>query len=265
MFKIMPVLLFILINFVSSTYANDQSQVLLMGTFHFENPGLDTVKTDKINVMTDESQKYLQKLAENIASFNPSIVLLEFDEKNTKQINDEYQQYLKNAFELPANEIYQIGFRVARLAGVKAIASFDERTIEWKGGALYEYMETKDKASYDQHNKVIAELSENIANIHKTLNLQNILKLNNSSTHDNINKNLYMDTNHVGAAAGNFVGADAAASWWHRNFRMYAKIQNHAKKHKKIFALAGQGHTAIIKDLMAIDSSIQQISMEPFL
>ena len=43
------------------------------------------------------------------------------------------------------------------------------------------------------------------------------------------------------------------ASWWHRNFRMYAYIQQHAGPGKRVVAIGGQGHTAILKDLLADD------------
>ena len=49
------------------------------------------------------------------------------------------------------------------------------------------------------------------------------------------------------------VGADAAASWWHRNFRMYANIQKAAALGDRVLVVAGQGHTAILKELLAAD------------
>jgi len=33
------------------------AQVMLFGVFHFSNPGLDAVKTDQLNVMTDENAR----------------------------------------------------------------------------------------------------------------------------------------------------------------------------------------------------------------
>ena len=39
-------------------------------------------------------------------------------------------------------------------------------------------------------------------------------------------------------------GADASASWWQRNFRMYALIQQHAQPGARDIAIGGQGHTA---------------------
>ena len=68
---------------------------------------------------------------------------------------------------------------------------------------------------------------------------------------------MYLLTNAVGVDKDHYYGADASASWWHRKFRIYAKIQHQAKSNTRIFALAGQGHTAILKDFVKSDQKIK--------
>jgi hypothetical protein len=36
----------------------EPAEVILFGVFHFANPGRDVVKTEQINVMTEENQAY---------------------------------------------------------------------------------------------------------------------------------------------------------------------------------------------------------------
>ena len=251
--------------FASWAHAKELPELMLMGTFHFSNPGLDVIKTDQINVMTDESQEYLIHLSKQISQFKPTSVLLEFNPKNTDKVNQMYQSYLEGNFELPSNEIFQIGFRVAKFSGVKRIESLDERSIPWKADGLYEYMENVDTKSFEKNNKRIAARTAQTANDFKTLTLQQLLQQANQESHDKLNKSGYLSTNAVGVENGSFVGADAAASWWHRNFRIYAKIQKHAENHQRIFALAGQGHTAILKDFLSFDQNIQEDSIQSIL
>ena len=66
-------------------------------------------------------------------------------------------------------------------------------------------------------------------------------------------------------AGENYVGADASASWWHRNFRMYANIQKHAQPGERVLAIGGQGHTAILKDLLAIDRDRVAVDVRPYI
>jgi hypothetical protein len=259
--KILSVIVLMLLS--HAVNAKDK-QVMLMGTFHFENPGLDVVKTDVMNVMSDESQAYLIALSERISEFKPQAVMLEFDPKNTAAINEKYQAYLAGQFELPANEIYQIGFRVAKLAGVKAIVSLDERSIGWKADALFEFVGKNEPELEKQLETKIAEITAQMNADQKTMNLAALLLKSNSAADEKMNKAFYLFTNAVDAG-DSFVGADATASWWHRNLRIYAKIQQQAHANGKVFALAGQGHIAIIRDFLEMDSQFEAVDVKSFL
>lgn len=238
-------------------WAEPAPQVLVMGTFHFKNPKLDVIKTEQLDVMEESEQEYLEKLAKQLSQFKPTVVMLEYGPKKHDAINKEYQDYLKGNFKLKANEIYQIGFRLAKMAGLKEVHSFDEQNIHWQGDKLNEYMKRKDLSALANYEQTITDWVNKIGNQHKTLNLQELLIEANDEKIDRTNMGLYLLTNAVGAE-DNFIGADTTASWWHRNFRMYARIQNKAKPDARIFVLGGQGHTAILRQLVNIDSRIEE-------
>jgi hypothetical protein len=246
------------------TVQAEPARVLLMGTFHFDSPGLDVVKTEHIDVMSETSQSYLQQLSQRIAASQPTAVLLEFNPDNHEKINAEYQQYLTGNFALPANEIYQLGFRVAKLAGLREVHSFDERDVHWQGQALMDHLTNKEPEVMQQLQQKIATITAEMQADHQSLSLQQLLVKNNQPETDQQNMDFYLYTNAVGAGAG-FVGADASASWWHRNFRMYARIQQQATPGARLFVLGGQGHTAIIRQLLNIDARLIEQSVLPIL
>ncbi|BFM10685.1 hypothetical protein R50072_08380 [Simiduia litorea] len=228
------------------------AKVMLVGVFHFSNPGLDKVKTDQINVMSDDNQRYLFALSKRFAEFKPTHVLLECSLERTTEYYDQFQKFLIDD-ELPGvNENYQLGFRIAKLAGLDSTHCYDERKIGWDADQLFSDLESKDAEAKQAFEQFIAEITEQTTENHKTLSLAELLRLSNEPKQDSLNKNLYLLTNQVGAG-DNFSGADAAASWWHRNFRMYANIQKIAQPGTRIIVLGGQGHTAILKDLVNID------------
>jgi hypothetical protein len=111
---------------------------------------------------------------------------------------------------------------------------------------------------------LIAKLSSDREIAHKTKSLAELLLQSNDPERDRSNKYLYLVTNHV-VAGDNFVGADASASWWCRNLRMYANIQKHAQPGERILAIGGQGHTAILKDLLALDEDRIEVDARPFI
>jgi hypothetical protein len=56
---------------------NAPKEVLLIGTFHFNNPGLDVAKINTFNVMSDKSQAELETMSDKIKAFNPDKIFVE--------------------------------------------------------------------------------------------------------------------------------------------------------------------------------------------
>ena len=251
----------------ANSFANDDSadpQVLMMGTFHFSNPGNDVVKTEGFNVMDQPSQAYLNALATRIVEeFSPTIVLLEYDEANDDIVQKRYQAYLNGEYELGVNEIYQVGFRVAKLAGGVPIASYDEREIHWDAQALFEVLETEaGAAAKAELDAWIEQITTEHNEMRQTMDLRGNLIASNDPERDRLNMDSYLMTNAV-ASEGGREGVDATASWWKRNFSMLARIQRHATPGARIFVIGGQGHTAILKGLLDIDRRINRVPIAP--
>jgi hypothetical protein len=232
-----------------------KAEVLMFGVFHFANPGKDKVKAKKINVMTDANQSYLDSLAEKISHFNPTHVLIECDLSKTVEYQQRYLSFINGEYELPSNENYQLGFRIAKaskLVTPESLSCYNENSIGWNADLLFDFMPKHDPAAKAALDKTIADLTEQTTKDHQTKSLAELLLKANDPNSDKINKGLYIITNGVGAGE-NFAGADAAASWWHRNFRMYANIQKVAQANTRVLVIGGQGHTAILKDMLADD------------
>ncbi len=264
LFLLLCLALFSLSTSADSKKPSEKPPIKLVGTFHFANPGLDLIKTEVMNVMSTESQLYLAEMSQHISQFKPTAVMLEFNPENTEAINKQYQDYLAGHFTLPVNEVYQIGFRVAKLAGVKELLSLDERSIGWNAEPLFDYLTQKAPKKDAMLKQRRAEITNQLNQDQRNLNLEELMLKNNDPISEKENKSSYLLTNAVGAEDG-FAGADAAASWWHRNFRVYAKIQKQAEQGHRVFALAGQGHVAILRDLLAIDEQFQAENPLPYL
>lgn len=248
----------------ATTTPSEPASVMFLGVFHFANPGADKVKTDVIDVMTAENQAYLEALATRLASFHPTDVLIECDPSEQGAYDRAFKDFRAGEFELTANENYQIGFRVAKLAGIDGVTCFNEDKIEWDAGPMFDYIAKNEPQTQARVEALFKSLTDSTQREQSTLTLPRLLSLANDPDRDRANKDLYLRTNGVGPA-GNFVGADAAASWWHRNFRMYANVQRAAGPGDHVLVVAGQGHTAIMKDLLASDSQRQAEDVRGYL
>jgi hypothetical protein len=230
----------------------EPAEVMLFGVFHFANPGLDVVKTDQINVMTEENQAYLDALADRIAGFNPTKILLEYPPEKDEEYQKRYQDYLDGAYELGSNENYQLGFRIAERSAAETVHGFDEQNVHWNAEPLFAYLEDHDEATSARMDELIKSVTADMEQAHKTLTLKQLLLRANDAEQDRLNRSFYLMTNDVGEG-DNFVGADATASWWHRNFRMFAIIQRYAQPGERVLVIGGQGHVAIYKLFLADD------------
>jgi hypothetical protein len=254
--------LFVLL-FSLHLHASESAQVMLFGTFHFQDAGLDVVKSKDINVFTAESQEYLQGLAQRLADFKPTRVLLEYNPRNDEEINGRYRDYLAGKYELPANEIYQLGFRLAKQAGHTRVYSFDNRDVEWQADAMFEYAKQHDSPEMNTFNEIIRTFTEEDEQARATLSLRELLMRANDADLERRNMDLYLSTNSIGAGDG-YAGADSSASWWERNFRIYANIQQLAGPGERIIAIGGSGHMAILKQLLEIDQRLEAVAVNSY-
>jgi hypothetical protein len=237
-------------------------RVLLLGLFHFDNPGLDAVKFTPRDVTTPESQAYLIGLSERLARFAPTRVLLEYPDESDAVINGRYAEYLAGNPELRRNEIYQLGFRVAKLAKLPRVHGFDTRAPA-REIKLWSHL-AQDAEAGRKLETLIATESARLQELHQR-SLRDILAQSNSPAEDLRNKGFYMTLNPVAAGERLFYGADASADWWHRNFRMYAIVQSHAAPGERVLVIAGSGHTAILRDLLRADGERAEEDLAPYL
>ncbi len=233
---------------------NDPPLAMLLGTFHFSNPGLDAVKHKVKDVMAEEAQTYLKEVSYSLSKFKPTVVLLEYDQKKDDEINKRYELYRQEKHELQSSEIEQIGFRVAKLSAIDRLHSFDDRGVDWNSEVLFEQLKQEQKLN-DRFQRKLKSMVESEQSSHMNYSMRELIIRYNSPEFDRLNKGMYFISNMAGAN-DNFAGAEASASWWHRNFRMYAKLQKFAQKGARILAIAGQGHTAVMRDFLYNDPTI---------
>ncbi|KAA1162492.1 hypothetical protein EU508_05720 [Pseudoalteromonas fuliginea] len=249
---------------IKASAESSKAEVSMLGVFHFHNPGLDVVQTSQIDVSKPQSQAYLEALTSKIGKqFIPTQVLLECERNEQGKIDKQYASYLRGDFELPINESYQIGFRVAKKANAKFVTCFDERKVQWQAEGLMNVI-AKDAELKKRMQAMIKVLTDATNNMHNTMTLREIMRENNKTSYSRQNKALYLLTNDVGGGSG-FEGADAAASWWHRNFRMYANIQKVAQPGERVLVIAGHGHIAILNDLLDDDMTRKSININLYL
>src|SRR6478736_4388739 len=97
------------------------AQVLVVGTYHMSNPRLDAVNVTADDVLAPKRQHEIEQLAAKLATFRPTKVAVEIPYGRDSVSNSLYQRYLAGTHALDRTEMQQLGFRIAKAAGLPRI------------------------------------------------------------------------------------------------------------------------------------------------
>jgi hypothetical protein len=117
-----------LVGMTSGAAEREPVQVLILGTYHFRNPGLDlhNVKTD--DVRTAAKQAELADVATRLARFNPNKIAVEAVSERQDLTTKKFDAFTPETLTKDADERVQIAFRLARELGHKSVYGIDEQS-----------------------------------------------------------------------------------------------------------------------------------------
>ncbi|WP_323755887.1 DUF5694 domain-containing protein [Roseivirga sp.] len=228
-------------------------KVLNVATFHFGY----TSDANKVDFDEDDRkiQEEIRALSKMLSEFKPTIICIENHPQYDKEINQAYQEYLKDPSQLNTNygEKSMVAFDVARLNNVAQLYGIDsymdynyligEQIVNTIDSATYrDYMNNPFKDSPE-----LAELDKNFD--HLSL-LEKLRFYNHPKTLD-FNININADNLlYVGTEDG-FEGADEAAKFYQRNLRIYSNLNRiPLVKDDRVFILMGAAHASFLRELL---------------
>ena len=232
-----------------------KAKVMILGTFHFANPGLDSYKPKKtVNIFSEKRQQEIEEVLEKIAQFKPTKILIEANRiQHDSVFNDRYSKYLKNEFDISnrSNELYQLGFKLAKKMNHDSIYSSDASAV-WFGADLDwdNYDGDAYSKSKGQYHKVMRyeadfeALSEYEDSMKMSQTLNEYFIATNSIKANLKSHQIYLTGTILEGAGDNYVGADAVAKWYRRNIRIFSNVYDMTdfSKEERILMIYGGGH-----------------------
>lgn len=92
-----------------------KAKIMLLGTFHFQNRGLDLYKPQfDVAILSTQRQQEVMDVVSRLALFQPSKIAVERRPERQEEMDQEYGAYLRGDFQLPGDEVYQLGFQLAQ-------------------------------------------------------------------------------------------------------------------------------------------------------
>lgn len=238
----------------SSFFPKDKAQVLIVGTFHFDYPGLDGHKTsddNKIDVLQEPKKSEVTELVAYIKKFKPTKIVIEaWPSWNAGQ---KLRQYKEGKLRDQRDERVQLGLRVASELKMDTIYSIDMNSLD---DDLNKLDTNYFKALFQDFDFQSTDSLETM--LKKWLNYEDLLvpkiklldyiKRINSREHHLLGYGAYL--------IGDFKlsgtrGPDILSIWWYnRNLRIFRRIQEITTSPKdRIMVIYGNGHAAILRQL----------------
>lgn len=104
--------------------ADARAEILVLGTYHMANPGRDVHNMEADDVLSPKRQQEIAQLIEVLKRFRPTKIAVEAQVGSQRQ-TQQYADYVAGKYTLSRDEIDQIGFRLAKELGHRAIYPVD--------------------------------------------------------------------------------------------------------------------------------------------
>ncbi len=239
----------------SDFFPSERAKVLVVGTFHFDYPGLDVNKTadeDKIDVLKEPKKNEVTEVIEYIKKFKPTKIAIEaFDKWNA---GEKLRKYKTGQFRDQRDERFQLACRIAGELKLDTLYSIDARSLDdelYKLDTAYfeRLFKDFDFKSDDPFNGMTAKWIEYSNKAIPKTNLLEYFKYSNSRKMHQADFGAYL----VGDfKLDNGRGADILSIWWYnRNLRIFRKLQQITESpNDRILVIFGNGHAAILRQFL---------------
>lgn len=237
-------------------------KVLLLGVFHFSNPGLDVAKFKSADILSEERQKEVMQVVEKLKAISPDKIFIEDAPENQNKIDSTLDQYKKGKYTLSSNEIDQLGLRLAKDLDLPALYPVDYRNADFPFDSLMKSATEAgqtDIIHFVQHTIDSVQTSFNEAL--SKLTITQMLLRENTPEAIKLQNTFYFKMLPAGKE-DNHVGSYLVSEWWRRNMIIYENILKRLDGNEKvILVIFGSGHTALLNQMMRYNPDIELVNV----
>jgi hypothetical protein len=221
--------------------------LLILGTYHMANPGLDSHNLDADDVLAPKRQKELEEVTAKIARFAPTKIAIEGAYRETTWTS-RYEKYRAGTYQLGTNEIEQIGFRLAKMLGHTQVYPVDFPMM--MSGLLYSEVDfnvKKKKTEKEEKPAAPPALSEEDRILRASTVAQYLARMNEDARVIASNRP-YMEMLKPDDNVAIYESADSVANWYKRNLRIFANVNRITDFSKdRVLLIIGSGHLPILR------------------
>lgn len=240
-----------------------RAEVLVLGVYHMANPGRDIFNTKADDVLADKRQQELGQLVQALRKFQPTKIAIEADVWS-QRVPREYSDYLAGKYTLTRNEIDQVGYRLAKEMGHKAIYPVDvDGEFPFQRVVNYAKASGRSKELESMMNEIGGMVKAQTDYLASHTVLETLLYMNaDTKVADDVG--FYFREAHFGEP-GDWAGADLVADWYRRNMRIYSNVVRLIDSpNERILVIYGAGHLGWLRQQFASDPNVRVRKLAEF-
>jgi len=245
---------------------NKPVKMLLLGCFHFDNPGLDVAKFEDADIVSPKRQAEVMEVVEKLAAFRPDKIFVEMPVEMQGKLDSSVTSYKNGKLTLKATEIHQLGYRLAARLNLPTLYAADNRSTDFPMDSLVKVLMSNKQMDMLQYIKQTIDSIETDFNTRlKTKTIQESLVNMNSPEVTDFQVSMYFNFLKAGDLKNN-VGSYLTSEWWRRNMMIYGNIQKQLTgKEERILVIFGSGHTALLEAMMKYNKQIEIVPVKEVL
>ncbi|MEM6799779.1 MAG: DUF5694 domain-containing protein [Bacteroidota bacterium] len=250
-----------LLFFLFSLQAFCQHKVMILGSYHMNNPGMDVYNIEADDVLGERRQKEIQDLVAMLAEFRPTKIALErrWQSQGDTLTKERYAQYLKGKHELSRSESQQIGFRLAKQLGHTDIYCIDA-SGNFPFDKMTEYAQANGQGEFlVKANAWMQEFIKEEEAYMKDHTVAEILYRHNDPERLKISHGTYISMLQVGKNK-DYPGAELVSEWYKRNIKIHSNLTRIIdQKEERILVIFGAGHAPILREMVSYDPDYELV------
>jgi hypothetical protein len=243
--------------------APPRAQVMILGTYHMDNPGLDYANARSDDVLAPHRQAEIAAVAQALAEFRPTRIAIEAEPRRDSAWNARYQAYRRGEHALTRDERDQLGLRLASMLNHDRVYPVDYK-LDMDVGGVMQFAAQNGQGDLAQRmgatiQAVVAEMNARMA----TTPVGAILAEANGARADSMH-GWYLVMATVGRDTA-YRGADEVAGWYSRNLHIFANFARVAQPGERVLVIMGSGHGTLLRQFVDESPELELVSAQPYL
>jgi hypothetical protein len=224
------------------------TEVMILGTYHMANPGLDQHNVRADDVLLPKRQRELANVADALAKFKPTLVAVESPAKGGMAAKvDKYNSYLHGTLDDSRNEVVQVGFRLAKTMALPEVWGIDvEGDFPYDAVKQFANAHPPLPERLDAMNAPVERMLDGLNRVLKTGTIGAALRYMNEPSRITDGHGFYRTLLLFGAGPEQ-PGAALLDAWTARNNAICARLVQLAKRDDRIVVVYGSGHAYLLR------------------